>query len=340
MRIPLIAALGALLVACAPTLQEAGAPAPNFSGPRLERTVFVSFDGARLGLSRWDARGGDPWAVIIGLHGMDDYSNAFHLAGPWWAAHGVTTLAFDLRGFGRSPHRGIWAPEALDLEDIRTIAALAHRAWPHATIAVVGESLGGALAIEAFASDRPPDAQRLILLSPAVWGWSSQPFYWHGALWLVSHTAPGAVLTPPRWLSRNIAATDNRGELIAMSRDPLMIWGARADALMGLVDTMQRASKEIADLKVPTLYAYGVHDEIIPTKAALEAAARLPPADRTAYYPQGWHLLLRDLHAEVVWADVLAFIKDPDAPLPSGAPPIPLPHSRAANVAERASGQY
>ena len=43
---------------------------------------------------------------------------------------------------------------------------------------------------------------------------------------------------------------------------------------------------------------------------------------RTAYYEDGWHLLNRDLQAEVVYADVLAFLRDPAAPLPSGAPPV------------------
>jgi acylglycerol lipase len=37
---------------------------------------------------------------------------------------------------------------------------------------------------------------------------------------------------------------------------------------------------------------------------------------------------LRDLQREVVYEDILAFIRDPQAPLPSGAPPI-LPVTQA-----------
>jgi hypothetical protein len=51
---------------------------------------------------------------------------------------------------------------------------------------------------------------------------------------------------------------------------------------------------------------------------------RLPPAVRTAWYADGWHLLLRDLHADRVWGDTLAFIRDPAGPLPSAPPPIPI----------------
>ena len=95
------------LAACAPLVQSVGRPDLTFRGPRLEQAAFVSFDGARLGLQHWEPEG-DPWAVIVGLHGMNDYANAFHLAAPWWAEHGIATYAYDQRGFGRSPGRGIW----------------------------------------------------------------------------------------------------------------------------------------------------------------------------------------------------------------------------------------
>jgi alpha-beta hydrolase superfamily lysophospholipase len=326
---PVLVLLGVWLAACAPTLQRAGRPEASFAGPRLETAAFISFDGARLGLTRWDATGADgtavaPWAVIVAVHGMNDYANAFHLAAPWWAGQGVTTLAYDQRGFGRSPGRGIWAPDELTTEDLRTLVAVVRRQYPAAVIAVAGESLGGAVAIEAFASREPPAADRLVLLAPAVWGWRSQPLLNRAALWLAAHAEPGKVFTPPGWLVRRVYPTDNRDELIAMGRDPLMIWGARSDTLYGLVTTMQRAQDRAAGLRAPTLYLYGAHDPIIPRGSAERAVRRLPPTARTAWYESGRHLLTRDLEGPLVWRDVLAFIRDPSAPLPSGAPAIPI----------------
>ena len=324
MRVLVAALLLAFVAACAPMrMQQALTPGPGFTGPRLEQDRFVSFDGAKLGLTRWLPADDELWAVIVGVHGMDDYANAFHLAAPYWAAHGIATYAYDQRGFGRSPERGIWAGHALMTEDLRTIVALVRARYPHAIIAVAGESLGGAVAIEAFASDRPPAADRLVLLAPAVWGWSSQPLLYKTALTLAAHLAPSLVFTPPSFVTEHIQASDNVAELIAMGRDPLMIWGARSDTLYGLVNTMQRADDEIGRLRVPTLYMMGAKDEIIPHAPALDAAHRLPPGDRTAYYANGWHLLLRDLQAKNVWEDVAAFVRDSAAPLPSGAPPVP-----------------
>jgi alpha-beta hydrolase superfamily lysophospholipase len=209
------------------------------------------------------------------------------------------------------------------VEDLRTFAALVRRRHPNALLAVVGESMGGAAAIAAFASDRPPDADRLILLSPAVWGWSNQPLPYKTMLWLAARAARSLVVTPPSFITRTVSASDNIPELISMGRDPLMIWGARFDALYGLVDLMEVAWRDIGALKVPAAYLYGAHDEIIPEHAAFTAAARLRPPSRTLYYPNGWHLLLRDLQAQVVYDDVVGLIRDPTAPATSGVRPIP-----------------
>jgi alpha-beta hydrolase superfamily lysophospholipase len=313
-----------LLTACTPLMvQQAGKPPLGFSGPHIEADAIVSFDGARLGLSQWDATNGDPWAVIVGVHGMNDYANAFHMAAPWWAGEGITTIAYDQRGFGRSPGRGVWAGDGLMDEDLRTVCALVRRKYPHAIIAVAGESLGGAVAAETFASDRPPTADRLVLLSPAVWGWREQPLPYRTVLWFAANFTGPKVYTPPRWLTSRVSPSDNRDELIAMGRDPLMIWGARSDALYGLVTTMGRAADDVGKTRLPTFYLYGAHDQIIPREAAFRAAGQLKPTDRSAYYANGWHLMMRDKQGPAVWKDVEAFIRDPQGPLPSDPPPIP-----------------
>ena len=315
------------LAACAPVTQQAGLPDALFAGPRLEDDAIVSFDGARLRLQRWLPEG-DPWAVIIGLHGMNDYSQAFHLAGPAWAALGIATYAFDQRGFGGSPQRGIWAG-ALMLEDLRLCATLLRARHPASLLAVTGVSMGGAVAIAAMASDRPPDIDRVVLAAPAVWGWSSQPLPNKTSLWLMAHTLRGKVLEPPNWLTRKITPTDNRAELIRMGRDPQMIWGARPDAIYGLVGLMEAGYRDVGQIKVPTAFLYGAHDQIIPRNAAFPASAKLKAGDISAYYPDGYHLLLVDHAAPRVWADIVGFLRAPDRPLTSAPPTIPTRYTDA-----------
>ncbi|HRD47802.1 MAG TPA: lysophospholipase [Caulobacter sp.] len=310
------------LAACAPTVQMAGVPGLDFIGPRLEADAFVSFDGARLGLTRWMPEAA-PRAVVLALHGMNDYANAFHFAAPVWARAGIATYAFDQRGFGRSPNRGVWGGEALMTEDLRVCVDLIRARHPDTPLTVLGESMGGAVAIAAFASPRPPLAHRMALLAPAVWGWSSQPLPYKTALWFTAHLAGETVLKPPRWVTDRVHPSDNIDELMAMGRDPLMIWGARNDTLYGLVDLMESAWAGMARLRVPTAYFYGANDEIIPREPSFQSARRLKPTDRSAYYEQGYHLLTRDHARARVIADAQSFILDPDAPFPSAPPTIP-----------------
>ena len=314
---------GAAASACAPTGATIASASP--SKPRLEAEGFVSFDGERLPMTVWTPFAGaaQPRAVIVGLHGMNDYAAAFGLAAPFWAKAGVATYAYDQRGFGRSASRGMWGGEASMVEDLRTLCSLLRARHPGVPIAVVGESMGGAVAICAFASDRPPSADRLILSSPAVWGWGAQPVPYAAALWVAGHVAPGSLLSAPPWVTRKIRASDNHDELVRMGRDANMIFKTRVDAVYGLTDLMQAARERIGKVRGPVIYLYGAHDDLIPKSAAFFAAARLPAGGRTAYYDAGYHLLTRDLQAQTVWTDVLAFIADPHAALPSAAPPIP-----------------
>jgi alpha-beta hydrolase superfamily lysophospholipase len=101
-----------------------------------------------------------------------------------------------------------------------------------------------------------------------------------------------------------------------------MIWRTRIDAVYGLVNLMQSAAERSANLHGDVLFLYGAHDQIIPAQSAIAAARRLPPSARTAYYEDGYHWLLRDLQSERVYADILAFVQDARAPLPSRAPPL------------------
>jgi len=317
----LIGMLLALAACITPYVQPPLTHSDGFAGPRIEEDAFVVQDGTRLPYRRWGPSGVEPWAVVVALHGMNDHSAAFRLAGPWWAERGVATYAFDQRGFGAAPGRGLWAGEALMAEDLRRVVALVRARHPNARIAVAGESMGGAVAISAFASERPPEADQLILLAPAVWGWSSQSLLNRVSLWAAARLLGDQAVEPPDWAVRDIRATDNLVELVANGTDPRFLRSTRFDTLAGLVDLMESASVKLGEVRVPTLLMYGAHDQIIekgPMRRALQRAGD-PSNLRTAWYPDGWHLLNRDLQAEVVFRDVEAVLRDPDGTLPSGA---------------------
>ncbi len=352
-----------LLSACAPLQQTAlaldTAPAPGFSG-----AWFTSFDGARLGLDIYRARasahgagpcddgagidldtvpsasacaaaaevyGAEPDVVIIAVHGMNDYAGAFIDAGEWWSANGATVYAYDQRGFGRSPGWMIWPSHAVMRKDLETAVEIARARHPAAKIAVVGESMGAAVSVTTFAGLGATQPDALILSGPGFRGWGALPLLYSASLWVASHVRPDWVVVPPDGV--RIVATDNNRKLREMWFNPLVQKSNRIDSVFGVVSIMEEADQMIPRLpdRVPTLMLYGGKDEMIPVEGVQRATAKMPSHVRTAYYVDGYHMLMNDLQADKVWGDILAFVRNPESSLPSGAPPLPWLGNQAAN---------
>lgn len=318
----ILSASGLLTQASAAPVTQGALPAPAESPAQFvpEQGLFIASDGARLGLTVWEASQSEaPDHVVVGVHGMNDYAGAFHMAGPYWARRGVTTYAYDQRGFGRSPAKGIWPEEELMREDLRTAVAVARQRHPQAVITVVGISMGGSVALTAFGSDRPPAADRLILSGPGLRGWGAINPLYRVSLWASAYTNPGWLVVPPAGLVR-IEPSDNIEMLRRTWSDPNMTYRTRIDQVYGVVALMENAHRAAASLKpsTPTLISYGARDIVIPEKGVRRTASRLPGFVRTIYYPDGYHMLLRDRQAERVFDDYLSFMRDPYGPVPSG----------------------
>lgn len=317
--------LASFLAACTPSVQKANIPAPGFEGPRFTADRFFAHDGAALGLSSWVPADKPVRGVIVALHGMNDYGRAYELAGPYWAEQGIATYAYDARGFGRSPQRGIWGGQELMTQDLRTALGVARATHPGVPVALVGESMGAATILAALGDDNPPEVDRAVLIAPAVWGWSNLPLPYRISLWVTAHTPVSLrPLNPPRAVVRKITASDNEAMLRRLGRDPNMLFATRLDAVYGLVSMMEKAFKSAHKLPPQTLVLYGRNDQIIPRPSVERTVARLPEGIQTVEYPDGYHMLTRDLQAQVVWRDIVAFIDDPRVPVPSraGNPPL------------------
>jgi alpha-beta hydrolase superfamily lysophospholipase len=97
--------------------------------------------------------------------------------------------------------------------------------------------------------------------------------------------------------------------LRAFSADPMVIKGTRTDAIAGLVALMDEALASLDRLDLEFLVLVGEKDEVVPSGAFATMRQLLPAAPSTEIsYPNGYHMLLRDLQREVVFQDVMAWI--------------------------------
>jgi alpha-beta hydrolase superfamily lysophospholipase len=294
---------------------RAGVAAAAFPAPDL---MFTLRDGFRLPARVWRPPAGvAPRGVILALHGFTDSRDAWELPAPVFAAAGYTLFAPDQRGFGATADRGQWAGRATLVADAAELCAQVRARCPGQRLVLMAESMGGAIAMCLIAGV-PQVADATILYSAAVWGPGQMALSLRGLLWAADLVAPGWKLTGNE-VPLEIAACDNRDALIRLARDPLTLRAASVDMLAGLVELMGAAQQAAARLPPTTLVLNGRRDMVVPLAATRAAWAKLPAGVRRGFYLNGYHLLLRDLDRALVEADVLAWLADPQAWLPSGA---------------------
>jgi len=320
-----------LLAGCAPATDEevrlagigTGRAAPDPKPmPRFSEASFIAADGQILPLRKWLPQG-QVKAVILGLHGFNDYDNAFDGPGEIWAKEGIATYAYDQRGFGAAPERGFWPGRAALAADAATAAQILRQLYPGIPLYLLGESMGGAVAVVAMTGESGtpvPDVDGVVLTAPAVWGRPTMDLLPRLALWVGVRLMPALTLTG-RGLK--IKASDNIAMLRALAQDPMVIHASRIDTIYGLVDLMDAALASGARLDTPLFLMYGAKDEIIPRAPIRLFVDTLPVGPmrrrRLAWYENGYHMLLRDLEGPLVIADVASWVLAPSAPLPSGA---------------------
>lgn len=312
------------LSACMPAIHPLGA---KIQAAQLTANAYITADGVHLPLRSWLPQA-EVKAIIVGLHGFNDYSRFLEKPARYFSEHGMACFAYDQRGFGSAPKRGLWAGRETYVDDLISLVKVLKQRYQGRPVYLLGESMGGAIVIATLRQLSAADVAGAILLAPAVWSRASMPWYQTSLLWTLAHTVPWLTLTG-RGLKRQ--ASDNIAMLQELGRDPLVIKETRVEAMYGLTDLMDEAYTGASSLQANTLLMYGEKDEIIPKEPTYQVikeflAAPSQASKTVGIYAEGYHMLLRDLGALSVWQDIVAWIGEHPVNLPSGA------HQRAQQI--------
>ena len=309
-----------MLSACAPTVRPTVSGNGSANGAAHTATLsndrYIAADGTSLPVTVWPAADDQPKAVILGLHGFGDYRMAWDEPAQIWAKDGITTYAYDQRGFGSSPTRGRWPGTEALVGDAKAMLLLVQARHPSVPIYLAGESMGGAVAL--VAAEQGAKVDGLILLATALRSRDTFGPVASAGLWFFAHTIPWFPSGPT---SIDYMPTDNPKTLEKLRNDPQMLRQARLDMGYGLVDLMDAARAAAANVHVPYIMLHGLGDRIVPqepVKAAIEIMPRRPDS-KLAFYKEGYHLLLRDKEGKTVAVDVATWVFNHEAALPSGA---------------------
>eukprot|EP01037_Dinobryon_pediforme_P012774 gene12774-12872_t len=291
------------LLAATGCVARSAPPGPSIMPPEQDLDAFVMPDGARLPYRVWRPDG-EIRAVVLALHGFNDSRDAWEVPAPDFTAAGILIYAPDQRGFGEAPGRGLWAGGDAMAADAAHMATLLRLRHPGKRLILLGESMGAAVLMVAATRLRP-DVDGYVLSAPAVWGRARMNFLMQGSLWLAATFVPGlAVGRGPV----KVTPSDNVPALIRLSTDPLTLRTTRFDTLQGLVNLMDEALEAAPAFTAPGLFLYGAHDDLVPPRATASVWRALPPSAIRAFYPNGYHLLPRDLGRAAPNGDMIAYI--------------------------------
>jgi alpha-beta hydrolase superfamily lysophospholipase len=254
---------------------------------RMRCGSFCASDGAEVPYRLWTAR--EAAAAVLLLHGAFDYSAAFDEIGPKLARKGFTALAIDQRGFGATKSRGTWSGAMRMAEDCADAARiLLDRSGRETPLFVIGESMGGAVAVHAAARERVPQLQGVVLVAPgaltsrlrqrllALMAGAVRLFA--GDSELVFERLTGWELTP--------------AAAIRLIGDPLVMRRIRPDMLCGMADLAFSAVSEASAVTTPVLTIVGARDELVRRACVRRLFENLAGEKCWRVVPDAPHLLL------------------------------------------------
>ncbi len=270
-------------------------------------------DGYRLPVITWEPDG-PALATVIAVHSFGDFRLAFGETGPALARRGFRVHAYDQRGFGDTDGRGRWHGYRRLVRDLRAVIQLLRPKDASRTF-LLGESLGGGVALVAAARFRPDGVDGLILVEPAVRRGVRWRLMWDLAVGTLALLAPGY----SRRLTRGTNAHFTPAAQRRLGHDPRIVRTIRADAYKGLLSLADAASASTRRLRLPTLFLFGRADGIIPQHLFEQAIADLNPLVTAIRYPEAPHLLLQTHGFEDVLDDICGWLAGEHLPATAGA---------------------
>ncbi len=260
-------------------------------------------DGTRLALSVWPSRA-EERAIILALHGYGDFApSTYQWAAEDWAQRGITTYAYDQRGFGRNSSAKAWPGPRTLSRDLVAVTREVRARHPGVPLTVVGHSMGGGVTLTAAANGL--DADAIVLAGPAIAGGSGVNLAQRFGAWTIATFA-----TDRRFTGKGvvrITPTDNIEIRRQVTSSPWHFADPSGRELMGLIRVMDAAAAAAPSVTLPTLTLMGANDQILRPQAVKAVHDRIPGPKQYVLYPDGWHWLFRDYQAPRVWADVAEF---------------------------------
>lgn len=248
--------------------------------------------------------------TIVLTHGLaehsDCYQNFAQRVGEW----GLQTVAWDLRGHGRSAGNRGYVDDISDYEkDLFLLDQLIDREMAPAFKVLFGHSMGGLISLRFALRYGPLSYKALVLSSPAL-----------GLSMAVPQLKEMVGRVARRWLPK---LTLHHGiNYEDLSRDPEIIAAYNKDTLrhekispglfFSMLESFQSLPQQVGQLELPVLMQLSGKDRLVNAKAAEEIFALLKRSsgNRLHIYADSLHEIYNDLDKDKVFKDLKDFLEE------------------------------
>jgi alpha-beta hydrolase superfamily lysophospholipase len=234
-----------------------------------------------------------PKAVLLCVHGLGLHNDSYEGFAERLKKHGVAIFSIDVRGFGSFIQAK--GRERVDfdgcMDDVEATLKVLHRAYPGLPVFIMGESMGGAIALRATAL-YPELIQGLISSVPA----GDRFKQGETRLKVALHFLDSA--NKPFNVGSGVLkqATSNAELREQWSKDPLNKLNLSPNELLQFQHFMNQnheMAKRIVDR--PVLFVQGCKDRLVRPEGTVELFNRLPTPDRRLeLISNGEHLIFEE----------------------------------------------
>lgn len=259
--------------------------------------------------------------VIIAIHGYNDYSNSFQIPATFLTKSKISTISFDLRGFGTNQDRGSWFPLSVHVDDVTFLIREIRNKKPKKKIFLLGESMGGAIVVSTLIKKKNLQVDGVILVAPAIWNFSEMNPIKKIFLNFFSTLFPNLKLDGGDFIK--VKACNNINVLKALANDKYFIHKPNFKSLKGMVDLMDESYKDteefFSQLHYRTLIILPLKDEIVPRKPLIKLLIDKENAIKdditVAIFKNNYHMILRDMESKAISEFLVKWIKNSHTPI-------------------------
>jgi alpha-beta hydrolase superfamily lysophospholipase len=265
------------------------------STARVLSGAFRASDEADVPYRLWPAR--KPRGAILLLHGCCDYSGAFDEIAPRLVKRGFACMAYDQRGFGATASRGEWTSQDRYIADAReAVAFFRSRLDADAPLFIIGESMGGSVAVHTAANHPELNLGGIVLVAPGALASALRNRFYSWLMRVLGFLAGKSELV----VERNNASELAPAAAIRLLGDPMVMQAIRADLLAGVLAMGYCAVDAAKKVTVPALTMMAGKDDLLRGDCVRQLHENLAGEKDWLALKDGPHLLLHWEHGGVV----------------------------------------